>query len=91
MIQSLEAIQEAYAKALLVDQKALKEAQLANDVVLCQELLQEAYRTDVRPLLQEARLKRGGGALNPIKAYRALKVREKLVEERGLHAVASGL
>lgn len=90
LIQSLEAIQEAYAKALLVDQKALKEAQLANDVVVCQELLQEAYRTDVRPLLQEARLKRGG-ALNPIKAYRALKVREKLVEERGLHAVASGL
>ncbi|MBC7000578.1 sugar isomerase [Cytophaga sp. FL35] len=90
LIQSLEAIQEAYAKALLVDQKALKEAQLANDVVVCQELLQEAYRTDVRPLLREARLK-SGGALHPITAYRSLQVRESLIEERGKYAVASGL
>lgn len=90
LIQSLEAIQEAYAKALLVDQKALKEAQLANDVVVCQELLQEAYRTDVRPLLREARLK-SGGALHPITAYRSLQIRESLIEERGKYAVASGL
>ena len=50
LIQSLEAIQEAYAKALLVNQKELLRAQQENDVVGCQEILQDAYRTDVRPL-----------------------------------------
>jgi len=90
LIQSLEAIQEAYAKALLVDQDALKEAQLDNDVVKCQEILQDAYRTDVRPLLQKARLETGG-ALNPIKAYRTLDVRNQLIDERGKYTVATGL
>ncbi len=90
LIQSLEAIQEAYAKALLIDQKALKIAQQENDVVKCQELLQNAYRTDVRPLLREARI-RTGGALEPIQAYRALKIREGLIKERGKNSMATGL
>ena len=90
IIQSLEAIQEAYAKALLIDQKALKEAQNNNDVVKCQELLQDAYRTDVRPLIANARLI-SGGALNPIEAYRSLQIRKKLIGERGANSVASGL
>lgn len=90
LIQSLEAIQEAYAKALLIDQKSLIAAQQNNDVVKCQEILQDAYRTDVRPLLEKARLNRGG-AISPINAYRSLKVRENLIKERGVDAVASGL
>ena len=90
LIQSLEAIQEAYAKAMLIDQNKLKEAQAAHDVALCQEIIQSAYRTDVRPLLEKARLQRGG-ALSPIQTYRNLKVRETLIKERGLHSVASGL
>ena len=90
LIQSLEAIQEAYAKALLVDQDALKTAQLNNDVVKCQEILQDAYRTDVRPLLAKARVDLGG-ALNPIQAYRSLDVRNSLIKERGKNTVATGL
>jgi len=90
LIQSLEAIQEAHAKALLVDQKLLTEAQLNHDVVKCQEILQDAYRTDVRPLLEKARLN-SGGALSPINTYRSLKVRENLIKERGANSVASGL
>ncbi len=90
IIQSLEAIQEAYAKALLVDQNALGEAQKNHDVVKCQEILQDAYRTDVRPLLQQARLFHGG-ALSPIDAYRSLQVRKNLISERGVHSIASGL
>ncbi|HZJ21440.1 MAG TPA: sugar isomerase [Pricia sp.] len=90
IIQSLEAIQEAYAKALLVDQKVLDEAQQAHDVVKCQEILQDAYRTDVRPLLEKARLQ-NGGALHPLKAYRSLGIRKKLIDERGADSVASGL
>lgn len=90
LLQSLEAIQEAYAKALLVDQVKLAEAQNAHDVVMCQEILQDAYRTDVRPLVQRARLDRGG-ALYPLRAYRKLGVRDTLIEERGRHTVATGL
>tara|TARA_B110001450_G_C17656024_1_gene495283 strand:+ start:1134 stop:2414 length:1281 start_codon:yes stop_codon:yes gene_type:complete len=90
LIQSLEAIQESYAKALLVDQDALKAAQQENDVVKCQEILQEAYRTDVRPLLEKARLN-AGGAISPIKAYRALDLRNHLIGERGKHTIATGL
>ena len=65
LLQSVEAIMIAYAQALLVDSKALEEAQLSNDVVQTQEILQGAYRTDVRPLVAEARL-RGGAALEPL-------------------------
>ncbi|PQJ30748.1 sugar isomerase [Nonlabens arenilitoris] len=90
LIQSLEAIQEAYAKAMLVDQVALKAAQMDNDVVKCQELLQEAYRTDVRPLLAAARLQTGG-AINPINSYRLLSVRDQLIKERGKNTIATGL
>ena len=90
LIQSLEAIQEAYAKALLIDQNALKAAQLDNDVVKCQEILQGAYRTDVRPLLEKARLNRGG-AISPIDAYRSLNVRVQLIKERGKNTIATGL
>lgn len=90
LIQSLEAILLAYAQALLVDQEALKAAQQAGDVVLAQEILQNAYRTDVRPLLRAARLKTGA-ALEPVSAYRNLKVRETLISERGLNTKATGL
>ncbi|WP_400077578.1 sugar isomerase [Winogradskyella sp. R77965] len=90
LIQSLEAIQEAYAKALLIDQTALKSAQSNNDVVKCQEILQGAYRTDVRPLLEKARLNTGG-AISPIDSYRSLDLRNQLIKERGKHTVATGL
>lgn len=90
LIQSLEAIQEAYAKALLVNQNSLREAQENHDVVKCQEILQDAYRTDVRPLIQKARLD-CGGAIYPLETYRSFKVRKNLINERGADSVASGL
>lgn len=90
LIQSVEAIKIAYAQALLVDAKALEEARQNNDVVKAQEILQEAYRTDVRPLVAEARL-RAGAALYPLQTFRTQKIRENLVKERGLKTVATGL
>ena len=90
LLQSIEAIMIAYAQALIVDTKALKEAQAVNDVVRAQEILQAAYRTDVRPLVAEARMK-AGGALQPVQLFRSLKVREQLVKERGQVTVATGL
>lgn len=90
LLQSVEAIMIAYAQALLVDRAALKEAQQNYDVSTAQEILQNSFRTDVRPLVAEARL-RAGGALDPIELFRKLKIREKLIKERGLETVATGL
>lgn len=90
LLQSVEAIMIAYAQALLVDTKALGAAQESNDVVTAQELLQQAYRTDVRPVIAEARL-RAGGALQPLQLFRALKMRENLIKERGQKTVPTGL
>jgi len=90
LLQSVEAIMIAYAQALLVDRKKLTALQNANDVVSAQEILQTAFRTDVRPLVAEARL-RSGGALDPLSVYRSEKVRERLVKERGSRSVATGL
>src|SRR5215218_849104 len=90
LLQSVEAIKISYAQALLVDTKGLAAAREANDVVKAQEILQTAYRTDVRPLVAEARL-RAGGALQPLEFFRSHKTRENLIKERGLKTVATGL
>ncbi|SDM26503.1 L-rhamnose isomerase / sugar isomerase [Daejeonella rubra] len=90
LLQSVEAIMIAYTQALIVDRAALKEAQLKNDVARAQEILQDSFRTDVRPLVAEARL-RAGGALDPIGLFRKLEVRQELIKERGFETVATGL
>lgn len=90
LLQSVEAIKIAYAQALLVDRKALKQAQQANDIVKAQEILQDAFRTDVRPLVAEARL-RSGAALNPVQLFNKENLRNKLIEERGVNSIATGL
>jgi len=90
LLQSVEAIMITYAQALLVDRKKLTEAQNNNDVVTAQEILQSTFRTDVRALVAEARL-RAGGALDPLVVYRTEKVRENLIKERGSKTVATGL
>jgi L-rhamnose isomerase / sugar isomerase len=55
MIRSVLNVHTALAKALLVDRAALRERQLAGDVVGANSLLVEAYETDVRPLLGQVR------------------------------------
>ncbi|WP_316837756.1 TIM barrel protein [Pedobacter nutrimenti] len=90
LLQSVEAIMIAYAQALSVDRKALQEAQAVNDVVRCQEILQHAFRTDVRSLVAEARL-RSGAALAPLEVFRKLNVRQELIKNRGTKTVATGL
>jgi len=90
LIQSVEAIKIAYTQALLVDTKALVSAQQNNDVVKAQEILQQAYRTDVRPIVAEARLQ-AGAAIDPLQLFRKEKVREQLIKVRGEKTVATGL
>jgi L-rhamnose isomerase/sugar isomerase len=90
LLQSVEAIKLAYAQALIVDKKALEAAQFSNDVGMAQEILQEAFRTDLRPLVRES-IRQSGGAISPIHSYRELNVRETLIKERGKDSKASGL
>jgi L-rhamnose isomerase/sugar isomerase len=90
LLQSVEAIMIAYAQALLVDRNKLNEAQQHNDVVVAQEILQNVFRTDARPLVAEARL-RSGGALDPLYLFRQLQVRDQLIKERGTKTMATGL
>lgn len=90
LLQSVDAIKIAYAQALLVDRTALRVAQQQNDVVAAQEILQHAFRTDVRPIVAEARLRKGA-ALHPVALYTELDIRNKLIEERGSQSVATGL
>src|SRR5205807_1865839 len=59
MVQSVINIQTAHAKALLVDRARLRQAQTAGDVLAANRVLVEAYETDVRPILAEARKRLG--------------------------------
>jgi len=80
-IRSVMNVQEAVAKALLVDAPALREAQLNGDVLGANAVLMDAYNTDVRPLLAELR-EEMGLAPDPVKAYLASGYAEKIVSER---------
>ena len=90
LLQSVEAIMIAYAQALLLDRASLNKAQDNNDVVAAQEILQSTFRTDVRAIVAEARL-RAGAALDPIAFYRNNKLRASLIKERGANNIATGL
>lgn len=90
LIQSTDALQVALAQALLVDTDALAAAQADNDPALAAEVLQAAYRTDVRPLVAEAR-RRNGAARSPLRTFRATGYRAAVVAERGTGTVATGL
>src|SRR3712207_3514302 len=80
-IRSVANVQEATAKALLVDRDALREAQLAGDVLGAHGVLTDAYSTDVRPLLAELRESRGLDP-DPYAAYARSGHQERIARER---------
>jgi L-rhamnose isomerase/sugar isomerase len=81
MILSVTNLQEAYAKALLVDRMKLEEARRSGDVLLAHRLLLDAYNTDVRPLCARAREELGGAA-DPVSAFRQSGYAQRMAEER---------
>jgi L-rhamnose isomerase/sugar isomerase len=81
MVLSVMNLQEAYAKALLVDRDALAAAQEAGDVLAGHEELLDAYRTDVRPLCARARVELGA-AEDPIAALRGSGYAARVAAER---------
>ena len=80
-IRSVMNVQEATAKALLVDADALLEAQTAGDVLGAHGVLMDAYNTDVRPMLAQLRESQGLDP-DPIAAYKASGYAETIVAER---------
>ena len=80
-IRSVMNVQEATAKALLVDRVALAAAQAAGDVLGSNAVLMDAYNTDVRPLLAELREEQGLAA-DPMRAYAGSGYAEKIAAER---------
>ncbi|WP_329223049.1 L-rhamnose isomerase [Streptomyces sp. NBC_01485] len=81
IIRSVMNVQEATAKALLVDRAALAAAQVCGDVLEANAVVMDAYNTDVRPLLVEVREEMGVEG-DPIAAYRRSGWAEKVVAER---------
>ena len=81
LLQTVDNLQRAYARALLVDRAALDGFQEANDVTMAEQTLKRAYETDVTSLVAEAR-RRAGGALDPLAAFRASGYRARCAAAR---------
>jgi L-rhamnose isomerase/sugar isomerase len=81
IIRSVMNVQEATAKALLVDLPALTAAQNAGEVLDANAILMDAYNTDVRPILAEVRADAGLDP-DPITAYRRSGYQDKIIADR---------
>jgi len=90
MIQTATTVQELFAKALLVDRKALATAQKRDDVIACEEILKSAFNSNVTPILRAVRKAKGVPA-DPMKAYRASGYEQKIAKERKAKRKALGI
>jgi L-rhamnose isomerase/sugar isomerase len=81
MVLSVVNLQEAYAKALLVDRAALADAQAQGDVLGGHQALLDAYRTDVRPLCAKVRADLGASP-DPVASARLSGYAERVAAER---------
>jgi L-rhamnose isomerase/sugar isomerase len=81
VIRSIMNVQEAAAKALLVDRPALQAAQAEGDVLGAHQILMDAFATDVRPLVAEVRTELGGAA-DPIKEFKESGYQKSINEDR---------
>lgn len=89
MVQSVVNIQSAYAKALIVNRRTLAQKQAECDVLGAHRELTTAFETDVRPLLEQARVEMGIDP-DPIRALRASGYEARIAEERGTADAAGG-
>lgn len=90
MVLSVVNLQEAFAKALLVDRDLLAQRQAAGDVLGAHELLLDAFRTDVRPLTAKVREDKGAAA-DPVAAFRDGDWWERVGSRRTAGATTGGL
>jgi L-rhamnose isomerase/sugar isomerase len=89
MVLSVVNIQEAYAKALLVDREALAAYQADGDVLGGHEVLLDAFRTDVRPLCARVRAAKGAPE-DPVRALRESGYAQRVASERGGSVTTAG-
>ena len=89
MVLSVVNLQEAYAKALLVDREALRAAQEAGDVLGGHEVLLDAYRTDVRADCAAARVALGA-TVDPVVAVRQTEYAERMAAARARERQLTG-
>lgn len=90
LLSSAEAIAGAFARALIVDRGVLAEYQGSNDVMMAFQTLRRAYNVDVAPILAMVRHE-GGGAIDPIAAYRETGWRKAKARERRATAAGAGI
>lgn len=81
LLQTVDNLQRACARALLVRREVLAHYQETNDVLMAEQELRTAFETEVSALVAEAR-RRQGGALDPIATFRASGYRQAKAEER---------
>jgi L-rhamnose isomerase / sugar isomerase len=88
MIQTVTMAQELFAKAALVDYNRLAAAQQASELVRAESCLQDAFATDVRPVIREWRASKGLPR-DPMDAFRQSGYLERITAERAIHTAAS--
>jgi L-rhamnose isomerase/sugar isomerase len=81
MIQTVKMAQELYSKAALVDHAQLAEVQKNAELVRAESLLQDAFATDVRPVIQEWRASKGL-PLDPMEALRQSGYLQRITKDR---------
>ncbi|MDK8875087.1 L-rhamnose catabolism isomerase [Paracoccus sp. SSJ] len=89
LIVSAGEIQRAFVQASLVDRPALEGFRAENDALMAASALRTAFRTDVEPILQMARL-RAGAAIDPVATFRASRYRARVAAERPRTASGGG-
>ena len=80
-IQSVIALQTAYAKALMVDYESLEKARATADLVMAEECIKEAFNTDARPMLRDIRAEMGLDP-EPLMAFRKSGYTERMTRQR---------
>jgi L-rhamnose isomerase / sugar isomerase len=88
MIQTVTVAQQLFAKAALVDFEELSMAQKETDLVRAESCLQDAFATDVRPIIREWRRSKGLPE-DPMSAFRASGYLERIAQERAAKNMAS--
>jgi len=81
VLHSVDSLMISYAKALIVDEEALRKYQRKNEIMLANRVLLDAFLTDVRPMIQIVRMEKGL-PLDPVNAYVKSGYQEKIEKER---------
>ena len=89
LMSSAMEVQRAFVQASLVDRQALADYQADNDALMASQTLKQAFRMNVDPILQRARLQ-AGGALDPVAAYRESGYRKKVSADRPVSSGSGG-